>query len=52
MIEIVHRYVNGKEVSYDDLPNYTITNKIILDIVYEAMKKNNITMVSAPAKDQ
>ena len=32
MAEIIHRYVNGTEISFHDLPSYQITNQTILDI--------------------
>ena len=46
MFEIVHRRINGKEVSYEDIPKYKITNQIILDIVHEAIQKNNLAIAS------
>lgn len=41
MADIIHRYINGNEVKYDDLPHYKITNQTILDIVHSAIKRTN-----------
>lgn len=44
MVEIMHRTVNGTEVSCHDLSQYHIKNQTILDIVQSAIWRNeNIT---------
>lgn len=39
MAEIVHRYVNGTAVSFDDLSHYRITNRTILEIISHAARR-------------
>ncbi len=39
MAEIIHRYVNGTEVSSSELCGYQITNRTILDIVSNAIQR-------------
>ena len=39
MAEIIHRYVNGVEVSFGELGSYQITNRTILDIVTNAVQR-------------
>lgn len=46
MAEIIHRYVNGKEINYNDLSNYQITNRTILDIIYAAINRNTVQSTS------
>ena len=40
MAEIIHRYVNGTEISFHDLPIYQITNQTILDIICNASRRS------------
>ncbi|WP_160304516.1 hypothetical protein [Otoolea muris] len=40
MAEIIHRYVNGTEISFHDLPSYQITNQTILDIICNASRRS------------
>jgi len=39
MAEIIHRYVNGTEVSSADLAHYQITNQTILEIIRSAVRR-------------
>lgn len=47
MAKIIHRYVNGKEINYNDLSNYQITNRTILDIIYAAINRNTVQITSS-----
>ena len=47
MAKIIHRYVNGKEINYNDLSNYQITNHTILDIIYAAINHNTVQITSS-----
>ncbi len=40
MAEIIHRYVNGMEVSSADLAHYRITNRTILEIIRNAIRRS------------
>lgn len=40
MAEIIHRYVNGMEVSSEDLIRYQITNRTVLEIIHNAIRRN------------
>ncbi len=40
MAEIIHRYVNGTEVSSADLARYRITNRTILEIIRNAIRRS------------
>ncbi len=46
MAKIIHRYVNGIEINYDDIPHYQITNRTILDIIYAAINRNTVQSTS------
>ncbi len=40
MAEIIHRYVNGTEVSSADLAHYQITDQTILEIIRNAIRRS------------
>jgi len=41
MAEIIHRYINGTEVAASDLMHYQITDKTILEIIRNAIRRNS-----------
>lgn len=40
MAEIIHRYINGTEVAASDLIHYQITDKTILEIIHNAIRRS------------
>ncbi|MGN0157845.1 MAG: hypothetical protein ACI39W_01680 [Brotaphodocola sp.] len=49
MANIIHRYINGKKVEFEELSRYQITNRTILDIVCAAIKRST-AYDTTPAK--
>jgi hypothetical protein len=38
---IDHRYISGKEVTFNELKNYSITNPIVLDTIHNTLNRIN-----------
>lgn len=51
MAEIIHRYINGTEVSFNDLPNYQITDRTILDIIGHAAKRGHTSSTNESSQN-